>query len=143
MSDPEQMVELINQKLSDIEPGTLRFWGEWFGRPYDNSHQLIGCDAPKIDLLRMHFNESELLSVWSPRDLYIGPSRQRSRPILRIMDAVRIRWEWFYYGRPHIATNRYFNEFVKTSNGIKGTTNVDWNVPNLKPVITEPAVEIL
>jgi hypothetical protein len=143
MNETERMVELINQKLPDIEPGTLRLWGQWFGRPYDNAHRLVGCDAPQTDLLHMHFNEGELLSIWSPRDLHIGPNTQRSRPILLIMDAARIRWEWFYYGRAHIPANRYFNEFVKASDGIEARTNVDWYAPNLQPVITEPAVEIL
>jgi len=142
MIEAEGIAELINQKLSELEPGTLRFWGEWFGRPYDNAHRLVSCDAPQTDLLHIHFNEGEL-SIWSPRDLHIGQSRQRSRPILRITDAVRIRWEWFSYGRAQIAANRYFEEFVKAADGIEAKTNVDWYVPNLRPVVTEPALEIL
>jgi hypothetical protein len=77
MSEAERMADLIKQRLPEIEPGTLRFWGEWFGRPYDNKHKLIGCDA-EVELLRLHFNEGEVLSVWSPRDLRLRLSGSRS-----------------------------------------------------------------
>jgi hypothetical protein len=141
-SEAERMALFVDQHLPDIEPGTLRFWGEWFGRPYDNQHQLIACEA-QPDLLRLRFDEGEVLSIGGPRDLHLGPSRLHSQAILRIREADRIRWEWFSYGRPRVAANLYFQEFVKTSNGVEATTNVDWYKPNLKPVPTEPAVEIL
>jgi hypothetical protein len=142
MDDAQTMAEFIKQQLPNIEPGTLRFWGEWFGRPYDNLHRLVDCDA-QGDLLHVHFKEGEVLSVWSPRDLHIGPSKLRSEPILRIRDAARVRWDWFSYGRPQIAANRYFEQFVRTSEGIEATTNVDWYSPNLKPLKGQPAVEML
>src|ERR1700733_4192015 len=132
-TEAERMARSIEQRLPDIEPGTLRFWGEWFGRPYDSQHRLIACDA-EADLLRLRFNEGEVLSISAPRDLHIGPSRLHGQPILRIKEADRIRWEWFYYGRPRVAANLYFEEFVKTSRGVEATTNVDWYKPNLKPI---------
>jgi hypothetical protein len=140
MSEAGRFAEQIKRQLPDMEPGTLRFWGEWFGRPYDNWHRLISCDA-EANLLHMHFNEEEILSIWAPHDLRIGPGRVQGRPILQIRLAERVRWEWFHYGRPHIAANRYFKEFVKTADGIETTTN--WYVPTSNPVATEAAVEIL
>jgi hypothetical protein len=86
-TEAERMSRLIEQRLPDIEPGTLRFWGEWFGRPYDNQHRLIGCDA-ESDLLHLRFNEGEVLSIDSPLDLHFGPSRRRHhQPILLIREA--------------------------------------------------------
>jgi hypothetical protein len=142
MSEAERLAELITRQLSAIEPGTLRFWGEWFGRPYDNAHRLVSCDA-QADLLHMHFNEGEVLSVWAPRDLHIGPGKLHGQPMLRIRDAERVRWEWFSYGRPHVAANRCFRDFVKTADGIAATTNVDEHVPKLTPAPVAAAVEML
>jgi hypothetical protein len=144
MSQAEQMAELIKQKLPDIEPGSPRIWGEWFGLPYDGWHALVDCDA-QGDLLQMHFNEGEDLLVWSPCDLRIYPPRMRgvTRPIFSIREATRVRWEWFHYGRPKIAANRYFIEFVKTTTAIAATSNVDWYIPNLGPKPNEVAVEML
>jgi hypothetical protein len=142
MSEAERLAELIARQLPDIEPGTLRFWGEWFGRPYDNAHRLVSCDA-QADLLHLHFNEEEVLSVWAPRDLHIGPGRPSSQAILRIRNAARVRWEWFSYGRPHVAANRCFRDFVKTADGIAATANAGGHVPKLIPDPTAAAVEML
>ncbi len=142
MSEAETMADLITRRLPEIRQGSLRFWGEWFGRPYDNKHRLIGCDA-EADLLRLHFHEGEVLSVWSPRYLRIRPNRSGTEPVLRIGDAAQVRWEWFYYGRPQLAANRYFEQFVKTSDGIEATTNAHWHGPNLNPSGSEAAVEML
>jgi hypothetical protein len=136
MSEAERIAELIKRQLPDIKAGTLRFWGEWFGRPHDNVHRLIGRNAD-ADLLQMYFDESEVLSVWSPHGLAIGEH------MFRIADATRVRWEWFYYGRPQTAANRYFEEFVRIADRIEATTNVDWYEPTLRPEPARAAVEIL
>ena len=136
MSEAQRLAEIIKQKLPYVKAGSLRFWGEWFGRPYDNRHTIISCDSEE-EVLRLHFDEGEMLSVWVPRDLDI------SEDSFQIGDAERVRWEWFYYGRPQIAANRYFEEFAKTPQGIEATTNVDWYQPNLQPSAREAAVQIL
>ncbi len=115
--------------------GTLRFWGEWFGRPYDNIHTFIGCDADG-ECLRVYFDEGETLSVWSPSRASVD------RDTFRIRDVQRVRWEWFYYGRPKAPENLYFEEFVKNGNTIAASTNVDWHTPQLNPDPSQPAVEM-
>jgi hypothetical protein len=35
----------IANLLRHVKRGTLRFWGEWFGRQYDNIHIVVSCDA--------------------------------------------------------------------------------------------------
>lgn len=136
MSEVERIAERIKRQLPHVKAGTLRFWGEWFGRPYDNVHRMTGCDA-KADLLQMYFDGKEVLSVWSPRRLDMGEHT------FRIGDATRVRWEWFYYGRSQTAENRYFEEFVRTVDTIEATTNVDWYKPMLHPDTGQAAVEIL
>jgi hypothetical protein len=85
----------------------------------------------------LHFNGGELLSVWSPSGLVIDSSR------FRIATADRVRWEWFYYGRPKIASNLYFQEFVKAEKGISAVSNVDWYKPDLRPISSTAVVEIV
>lgn len=137
MTDAERFALQIQKRLPGrVKSGALCFWGEWFGRPYDNYHQVVGCEAEQ-DLLRLHFDEGETLCVWAPRTLTLNEQT------FEIMDATQVRWEWFYYGRPKLATNRYFMEFTKTETGIVASTNVDWYTPDLKPSSKRPAVEIL
>jgi hypothetical protein len=61
----------------------------------------------------------------------------------KISKADLVRWEWFYYGRPKIAANLYFEEFAKSPEGISASTNADWYTPEFKTSRWKPAVEIL
>jgi hypothetical protein len=54
--------------------------------------------------------------------------------------ADQVRWEWFYYGRPQIASNRQVWEFVKSADGIFLAASY---AADSKPILSEPAVAIL
>jgi hypothetical protein len=136
MSDVEQLADRIRKALPEVKKGTLRFWGVWFGRPYDNWHTLLRCDAAQ-HVLRLYFNEDEVLSVWSPRRLTVGKST------FRISQADRVRWEWFYYGRPKAASNLCFLDFVRSAAGITASTNDESFTQYVRPSRWKPAVEIL
>jgi hypothetical protein len=126
MTEAQQMTAHINGCLPNVKAGALCFWGEWFGRPYDNIHQIVSCEV-EGEVLKLHFNEDETLFVWSPHRL------KADQKTFRISGAAKVRWEWFYYGLPKIEINRYFMEFVKDGNAITATTNVNWYTPSLQP----------
>ena len=135
-SDAKAICERLTALIPRAKAGTLRFWGQWFGRPMDNLHRIIRCEADG-DVLRLWFNEGEMLSVDAPLGF------EASSDAFWIGSANRVRWEWFYYGRPQTAENRYFEEFTRTADGIRATTNVNWYEPNLQPSAREKAVEVL
>jgi hypothetical protein len=130
------MAQIVREAIPSIKRGTLRFLGEWFGRPYDNWHQITGAEAEN-GVLRLLFDQGESLSVWAPSGLKLDPQT------FRIADAEHVRWEGYSYGRAKTAENLYFMDFVKTAGAVVATTNVDWYVPELKPGLNFPAVEIL
>jgi hypothetical protein len=132
--DAERLAERIAVFAAEL-CGTLRFWGQWFGRPSDNWHQLIDC-AADADVLECHFHEDEVLTVWTPRCAVV----ERRKFVMAGAD--RVRWEWFYYGRPKLEMNRYFMNFTKTAVGIDTKTNVDWYTPELRPTSEQPAFEL-
>jgi hypothetical protein len=134
--EAQQIADAIRAALPHVKSGTLRFWGQWFGRPHDNFHRLVGCEVEQ-NILKVYFNEAEVLSVWSPASAIVSPLR------FRITRADRVRWEWFYYGRPKIAANLYFEEYINSPETITATTNVDWYTPEFKTNRRKPAVEIL
>ena len=122
--------------MPSVKIGTLRFWGEWFGRPYENWHQIIGADA-EDDVLRLLFNEGETLTIWAPASLEL------ERQVFRIAEADHVRWEWHSYGHPKTPENRFFMDFVKSADSIVATTNANWYERELKPTLSAAAVEIL
>ena len=136
MTSAEELAEWITATLPDIKTGSIRLWGVWFGRPYDNCHRIVGCDAAE-EAVRIRFDHDEVLSVFSPRRASID------RRTFRIDDADRVLWEWFRYGRPQTAENRCFREFIRSTAGVvSARTNDDASGP-LKPIGSEPAVEIV
>jgi len=142
VTEAEQIAELINGMTARF-CGTLRFWGEWFGRPYDNCHRLVACEI-EDEMLRLSFNEGEILRIWSPRRTAFDAAvrHESGRGVFRITDADRIRWEWFYYGRPQTEENRYFMAFRKTATGIAAETDIDWYKPDPRPTPNQPALEV-
>jgi hypothetical protein len=130
------IADRIRKASPRLKRGTLRFWGVWFGRPYDNLHSLVGCESEQ-GVLRMRFNEDEILTVWVPSGLVLDEST------FQIRDAERVRWEWFAYGRPKTPANRFFKDFAKNGNSVVARTNVDWYTPDLRTNLSLPAVEIL
>ena len=130
--------ELIAGRINSAVPrlaGTLRFWGQWFGRPYDNVHDVVGCEI-ETDRLRIRFGGGEVLSVWAPRSVWVFDRN------FSIKNADRVLWEWFYYGRPHLPENRYFESYTRTADGIIAEANADWYTPDLRPSRDHPAVEL-
>ena len=136
MSEAARIAEQIREALPRIKSGTLRFWGVWFGKPHDNVHAVLECEA-RHDVLRMRFNADEALNVWFPKGLKLNSS------IFQIFDAERVRWEWFYYGRPKRDENRFFYDFIKTGKSVIATSNVNWYKPDMRTDLSSPAVEIV
>jgi hypothetical protein len=128
----EEYAASLNLKLGNLPRGSLRFWGVWFGRPYDNNHSIVGAEG-QSDLLRIKFDDGELLSVWSPSGLKV------SATVFQIADAARVRWEWNSYGSPAGYEEKCFEDFQKGQNGISNSRPSAY----LKPVPESMAVEIL
>src|ERR1700722_19365631 len=103
---PEQLAAEISTKLPSVMSGTLRFWGVWFGRPHDNRHVVVSCDATD-DCLRLYFSEGEVLAVWNPAEVEIDANK------FRIGSAKALRWTWYYYGRPQNPENLCYMDYAQ------------------------------
>jgi hypothetical protein len=133
MRNTESFASEINGKLPDLKIGSLRFWGHWFGRPYDAFHRIVSCSSLD-DKLILCFNENEVLSVWSPVGLTASSTQ------FRIAQASRVRWEWFYYGRPQTSENLFFED-VERDGALR--SNADWHTPNSTADFSQAAAELL
>ena len=129
----EDIVSFLRQHAGSIN-GTLCVFGDWFGRPMDNWHQVTTHEAQK-DYLKFVFTEGETLEVWCPKGLKKKGNR------FYIEHAARVRWEWFYYGRPKLPENRFFREHVTKDGVIKTESNEPLGA-SFKPTRSESAVSI-
>jgi hypothetical protein len=138
MASLQDLANQLAAILPDVKRGALRFWGDWFGRPFDNGHLLVGCQASD-DCLRLRFYEGEVLAVWNPSDVQI------TETTFRIGSATALRWSWFYYGRPKTPENLYYLDYAQQDGGIIFRTNWD-TIPGKgwlgKDASSYPAVEM-
>lgn len=124
----------ISDLLPDVRAGSLCFFGEWFGGRPDNWHTITQAIA-EGDALFILFNEGETLTIVRPKRVTV------SSDDFQIDEAARVRWEWFYYGRPRRRENLYVIEYVRTgSGGIEVTDTADWHEPEHHPDPTALAV---
>jgi hypothetical protein len=128
----------ILRLLPDVKRRSLVVYGDIFGGRTDNMHRVTSAHAiAETDRLIVEFNEGETLEISDPRDASIS-SRE-----FRIASASRVRWEWFYYGRPKTAENRFFIEHVRTHDTVVVSTNPSRTGSTFAPTVEAPAVELV
>jgi hypothetical protein len=138
MTQASYIAAEIEAKLPSIKGGSLAVWGDIFGGRVDNWHVVISAEAVvESDLVLIRFNHGETLQVWAPQDATVGADD------FRIVQATRVRWEWFYYGRPETPENRNYIEHALVGGNVVATTDATWAPPRFAPSLARPAVEIL
>ncbi len=121
-----------------ISGGTLRFWGNWFGRPMDNYHQIKNVEYDSVaKKLILILDEGEKIKIWKPSELKLGKTE------LRIEKANKILFEWHSYGENKIDKNLRFESY--TNNGIKIEFETDFRDKKQKANcnLKEPAFRII
>ena len=118
---PEELVDLYRSKKADCKGGSACFYGHWFGRPYDNFHEIksVSFEVASSEL-KFTFMEGETLIIQNPQGIKeIGQT-------LTIEDADKILWRWYYYGKPTLPENLFYIEVTRQDGQLTGQTNVDW-----------------
>ena len=83
--------------------GSLCFYGDWFGRPWDNYHT-IKCYFYKDDVLEIGFDEGECLMVFEP----LGMTNTEKE--FSIRQSKMVQWSWYPYGAPKRELNKILYE---------------------------------
>jgi len=102
----KELTKIINN-LGVKPGGTLRFYGEWFGKPYDNYHKILECIF-KDEILDIKFDTGETLKIWNPNNIIFNDNE------LIIKDSTCVEFLRYCYGKPQTKENsiidRYSNE---------------------------------
>lgn len=75
-----------------LRSGSLSFWGDWFGRSYNNIHQIVGAESLNGAVI-IYFDHAESLIVDAPQRWSLDGGK------LVIREAERVRFQWFYYSQ--------------------------------------------
>jgi len=128
------IAEKINLSLPKIKSGTLRFYGEWFGRPMDNYHQIIKANNQK-NLLIIHFDNNEILHINAPSDFKI------SQETFTIKKSKGLIWQWYLYGAEQVNENIRILNYIVNNEKNKSIISQE-NVLNIIADENEMALEI-
>jgi hypothetical protein len=119
----------------------MRLWGQSLGRPGEDGHALIGCEAVN-DCLRLKLEDDEVLAVWNPLDVKFTTKR------FRIGSADSMRFTRYYCGRPRRPENILYRDYALQDGLIHFRTNEAWVASGSgrmheATAISFPAVEII
>jgi hypothetical protein len=96
------------QEINVTHCGAIRFWGDWFGRPYDNIHRVTyAVYNEDSDTLVLTFEEYEECVACSPTGI------TSTEDTFFIADAKSVSWSWYYYGREPVKENMYRIQYTK------------------------------
>jgi hypothetical protein len=138
MTDVTGLVEAIARALPNLKRGSLVVFGDIFGGRIDNIHSAVSAEiGGSPTRLRVEFNEGESLEVWDPADYSFGPRD------FRIATASRVRWEWFYYGKPKTPENHFFIQHEVRNGVVSATSDAIWAPRLFAPSLSQPAVVLL
>ena len=120
--------------------GSLRFFGDWFGRPMDNYHKVVNANYyDNSDILVITFDGGEECIVKSPIDIV------STKNSFYVKGANCVTWSWYCYGKEHIKENRLQIHYKKEDENIVTREKCGFNYTQPKTQI-EPngfyAVEI-
>ncbi len=126
----------LNAALDGIKCGSLRVFGDWFGKPMDNWHVPVGARASG-NVLHVEFNGAEELALVEPRSWTFDAD------VFRIDFAIEVRWSWYSYGMPQTEENRFTILHQVQGESVTGSSDVDWYVPNFDASLDHAAAELL
>jgi hypothetical protein len=127
----------LSAVIDEVKRGSLRMFGDWFGRPQDNLQVVRSVRAAGRDVI-VGFNDDEELTISDP----VG--WDFSRYMFLVRRASRVRWRWYSYGRPRVRENLFTIEhWVDEEGVVRARSDVDWYEPHFEPSATKPAAELL
>jgi hypothetical protein len=129
--------EELSERITNlnVKPGgTLRFYGKWFGRPYDNYHRILECSFYN-GILTFKFDADEQLKIWNPNKIVFNDKE------LIIKESSRIEFIRYSYGEPQTKENSIIDSY---SNGQISNTSIKSGKVYYNLIeLNHPAVELI
>lgn len=116
ISHPNKTFEILTQG------GSLCFYGDWFGRSYDNFHKIIHARYDD-KLLEIFFDCHEHLIIYEPQNI------TNTKHELKIKNAKKVKWMYIPY---ETATTKH-NTIIYTAEGEKISKHTKYGIEYLTP----------
>lgn len=103
--EAKKLAKKINN-LAEKPGGTFRFYGEWFGRPYDNYHAMTECIF-KDGILEFKFNAGEKIRIWNPDNIIFNKKE------LIIQHSTCVEFIRYNYGKAQTKENLLIDRYAE------------------------------
>lgn len=134
---PEELVNQINLKENTCKGGTIRIFGDWLGRPYDNYHELNTAQFDQtLNLLTLHFTKGEQLEIYNPEHIF------EASTFLKIVKADSIKLTFFDPNKTQTKENQYLRDYRLNDKKITTKASPNWYKPTFDVSLGEPALMI-
>lgn len=107
----------IVEQVASLRPGSLSFWGNWFGRPYDNNHRILHAHSIGAAVI-IQFDRGETLVIDTPGDWSL------EKGLLVVRRAKHLRFLWFDYGRLPSPETLHFEEYRRADDELSFATDL-------------------
>jgi hypothetical protein len=134
---PEEFVRLLENQNNLFTGGSFRIFGDWFGKPYKNYHEIESAHFERqLKKLTLTFKEGEKLEIYNPKHIF------EASTFFKIIRADRIKLTWFHYHKTQKKENQYFLDYSLKDKKMITETNVDWYKPRFDISLGDQALMI-
>lgn len=134
---PEEIVRLLKTNDHLFQGGSFRIFGDWFGQPHENNHEIFSADYDEqLNKLTLNFKEGEKLEIYNPKHIF------EASTFLKILQADRVKLTWIEYSKTQTTENQHFIDYNLTAKKITTETNVDLYKPIHDVSLGDPALVI-
>lgn len=114
---PDEYAKLVRTNEHLCKVGSIRIYGDWFGKPYTNHHKITTAEYQEEDKkLTIHFDDDERIEVYNPMIIF------ESTAFLKITHADLVRWSWYAYRKSRTEDNMGQLEYTKENKVITTKT---------------------
>jgi hypothetical protein len=134
---PAQLADLINRNENLLKDGSLRIFGDWFGKPFEKKLTLTNAQFNQdSNILTLIFSGREKLEVFNPMHIL------EASTFLKIIDAERVKLSFYNLESHKSEKISFFLDYRKKNKKIATNTNVDWSNPVFDVSVSAPALMI-
>ncbi|WMJ74231.1 hypothetical protein RCC89_13795 [Cytophagaceae bacterium ABcell3] len=133
---PCELVELIEDSKNLCKGGSLRLYGSWFGKHYDNCHKIETAHYYKrLNIVTLNFKGGLNLKVYNPEHIF------EASTFLKVVHADRVKLSWIN-DKKNINPRNYYIDYTRKNNKIRTETNLSCRKPTCDISLNAPALII-
>lgn len=134
---PKELELLIEKEENIFKEGTIRIFGDWFGKRYKNIHRIRRASYnEETEVLKLEFEDTVVLTIVKPIHIFEAPT------FFKIVHAESIELTWKGIGISKDEKKAYFLNYSKGRWRVNIKSNLDKTKFEFNASLGEPALVV-